>query len=583
VEEDVRSAVESQRDVEVETAPPTNSGCVPALGEPTMLDSGATPNVQSEQMVPCRRERRAALLVLHGPTPPTSTVGDLYRGILNDELRTQGHHNVNELSHEMCAKNTVGNCGHALGMFLVIAEECGFVDLDARQGVKTWLRQEITPQEFTEVMRKLKDEKGEDTMRVARNSLAHWQNIKAITSDTTNTVWKRMITKATRAAKEPKYETFWKPDTMLEKMNRSLQKFAKKYALEWLFTEGQVRPPNVQYEPGELRQIIPTLRRHAIVVFRCALLLRAFDAWTIVDVREELCCLWLKLKRKNRQKWHVEPLRCDLKMDQYDNPRALWRAYRKSMELIPGYTPAMWTNAYSNFSGNYTEKTPSVWRKWSKDGGLTPLQNDTVRSDSKKAMLEGGVDVTQWTSHSIRGACATALLDCGESVATVTSLGMWDHISTFQRYYNRAGQQNVWLNILKQGQKIQQEDRYKKYPLDMTYLDHFIQSLKNTDVVDARVSIQDKPDPVCEAPPYSSTEEKEERGAEHTGSVPRPTPVPGPTVASRSVELFDSSSDEEDEMTLADLLRKVNKRPHSQERVAPKPRGKRRHNITSQQ
>lgn len=64
-----------------------------------------------------------------------------------------------------------------------------------------------------------------------------------------------------------------------------------------------------------------------------------------------------------------------------------------------------------------------------------PISEDTINGMTTRFLREQGLG--EWSAHSTRGACATALLHRGVEPAIVQALGDWESTECFNKFYNR--------------------------------------------------------------------------------------------------------------------------------------------------
>ena len=64
-----------------------------------------------------------------------------------------------------------------------------------------------------------------------------------------------------------------------------------------------------------------------------------------------------------------------------------------------------------------------------------PASKDTISRWLKKILSDAGID--NFTSHSFRGAAASAMLKCGVSVDHIMKTAGWSNATTFQKFYNK--------------------------------------------------------------------------------------------------------------------------------------------------
>ena len=68
---------------------------------------------------------------------------------------------------------------------------------------------------------------------------------------------------------------------------------------------------------------------------------------------------------------------------------------------------------------------------------VKPLSLDRLRNDLKWTMGESGLNVKDWTPHSLRGASASKCINIGLDSARVLEHGRWLSWQTFKKHYLR--------------------------------------------------------------------------------------------------------------------------------------------------
>ena len=66
-----------------------------------------------------------------------------------------------------------------------------------------------------------------------------------------------------------------------------------------------------------------------------------------------------------------------------------------------------------------------------------PVTRDTLGNWVKHTMARAGIDLSKFSSHSVRGASTSMALAKGVPLATITKTAGWESESTFRRFYNR--------------------------------------------------------------------------------------------------------------------------------------------------
>ena len=77
---------------------------------------------------------------------------------------------------------------------------------------------------------------------------------------------------------------------------------------------------------------------------------------------------------------------------------------------------------------------------------VKPLASDTINSLTTRFLKENGLD--DFTAHSTRGACATALLRKGVPPPVVQQMGDWASEVSFNLFYNRLRSTQAWQQCL---------------------------------------------------------------------------------------------------------------------------------------
>ena len=74
------------------------------------------------------------------------------------------------------------------------------------------------------------------------------------------------------------------------------------------------------------------------------------------------------------------------------------------------------------------------------------LASDTINSLTTRFLKEN--DLSDFSAHSTRGACATALLRKGVPPAVVQQMGDWSSEVSFNLFYNRLRATQAWQQVL---------------------------------------------------------------------------------------------------------------------------------------
>jgi integrase len=98
----------------------------------------------------------------------------------------------------------------------------------------------------------------------------------------------------------------------------------------------------------------------------------------------------------------------------------------------------------------YVEMTPELgpelfWALPCKDT-VKPLKSDTINSLTTRFLRLNGL--TDFSAHSTRGACATALLANGVPPQVVQQMGDWSSEQSFNQFYNRLRSTQAWQQVL---------------------------------------------------------------------------------------------------------------------------------------
>jgi len=68
---------------------------------------------------------------------------------------------------------------------------------------------------------------------------------------------------------------------------------------------------------------------------------------------------------------------------------------------------------------------------------IHPASRETLSRWAKLGLKEAGIDVTQFSSHSYRGASVSAAQTGGASLDEILQTAGWSNTSTFATFYNR--------------------------------------------------------------------------------------------------------------------------------------------------
>ena len=67
-----------------------------------------------------------------------------------------------------------------------------------------------------------------------------------------------------------------------------------------------------------------------------------------------------------------------------------------------------------------------------------PIKRATISKYILRTMELSGLDVSCYKAHTVRGAVPSRMSTAGASAHDIISQGDWQHVSTFDRYYNRV-------------------------------------------------------------------------------------------------------------------------------------------------
>ena len=77
---------------------------------------------------------------------------------------------------------------------------------------------------------------------------------------------------------------------------------------------------------------------------------------------------------------------------------------------------------------------------------MNPLKSDTINSLYTKYLHENGL--ADFTAHSTRGACVTALLKKGGTPKVIQQMGDWSSEVSFNQFYNLLRSTQAWQQVL---------------------------------------------------------------------------------------------------------------------------------------
>lgn len=86
-----------------------------------------------------------------------------------------------------------------------------------------------------------------------------------------------------------------------------------------------------------------------------------------------------------------------------------------------------------------------------------PVTAQRIAKWIKNALGEAGIDTTEFSAHSTRGAAATAAIKQGVTTAEVLKMADWSTDSTFKRHYYRPNSDPVFAHgVLRGTEPVQQ-------------------------------------------------------------------------------------------------------------------------------